>query len=120
TNTKILDRSNDRRWATEDDSDVISRETVLDDWILSYGFGGGFLIKVGPNFFIDLRANYFRGQRAEYFDGEDTENWEVTFSGGSGNFDETTVSGDDLTFDTDPRESTTDLLVIKFGIAFKI
>ncbi|MEP1035393.1 hypothetical protein [Ekhidna sp.] len=118
TNTKILDRSNDRRWATEDDSDVISRETVLDDWILSYGFGGGFLIKIGPKAFIDLRVNYFKGQRAEYFDGQDTESWEVTFSGS--NFDEATVSGDDLTFNTSPRESTTDLLVIKFGVAFKI
>lgn len=118
TNTKILDRSNDRRWATEEDSDVIARETVLDDWILSYGFGGGFLIKVGPNFFIDLRANFFKGQRAQYFDGQDTESWEVTFSGT--NFDEATVTGDDLTFDTQPRESTTDLLVIKFGVAFKI
>lgn len=118
TNTKILDRSDDRRWATEDDSDVISRETVLDDWILSYGAGGGFLIKIAPKAFIDLRVNYFKGQRAEYFDGQDTESWEVTFSGS--NFDETTVSGDDLTFDTSPRESTTDLLVIKFGVAFKI
>lgn len=117
TNTKILDRSSDRRWATEDDSDVISRETVLDDWILSYGFGGGFLINVGSNFYIDLRADFFKGQRAEYFDGSDTESWEVTFSGS--NFDETTVTGDDLVFDTAPRESTTDLLVIKFGVAFK-
>ncbi len=118
TNTKILDRSDDRRWATEDDSDVISRETVLDDWILSYGFGGGFLIKIAPKAFIDLRVNYFKGQRAEYYDGSDTESWDVTFSGT--NFDEATVSGDDLTFDTSARESTTDLLVIKFGVAFKI
>ena len=117
TNTKILDRSSDRRWATEDDSDVIARETVLDDWLLSYGFGGGFLIKVGSNFFIDLRADFFKGQRAEYFDGEDTESWDVTFSGSG--FDEATVTGDDLTFDTQPRESTTDLLVLKFGVAMK-
>ncbi|MEO9869984.1 hypothetical protein [Ekhidna sp.] len=118
TNTKILDRSNDRRWATEEDSDVISRETVLDDWILSYGFGGGFLIKVSSNFFVDLRANFFKGQRAQYFDGNDTESWEVTFSGS--NFDEATVTGDDLQFETQPRESTTDMLVIKLGVAFKI
>mgnify|MGYP001800141506 CR=1 FL=1 len=117
TNTKILDRSDDRRWATDDDSDVIARETVLDDWLLSYGFGGGFLINVAPNFFIDLRVDYFYGQRAQYFDGEDTESWDVTFSGSG--FDETTVTGDDLVFETQPRESRTDLLVIKFGIAAK-
>jgi len=118
TRTKILDRSDDLRWASGDDGDdVIARQTVLDDWLLSYGFGGGFLINVAPNFFIDLRVNYFKGQRAQYFDGEDTESWEVTFSGSG--FDEATVTGDDLTFDTQPRESTTDMLVIKFGVAAK-
>lgn len=120
TNTKILDRSPDGRWSGDAEDDVISRATVLDDWILSYGFGGGFLIKVAPSVFIDLRANFFKGQRAEYFDGEDTESWEVSFSGDPSTFDSATVSGDDLTFDSQPRESTTDLLVIKFGVAFKI
>lgn len=118
TNTKIKDRSSDRRWATEDDSDIIARVTVLDDWILSYGFGGGFFIKMGPAVYLDLRANFFRGQRAEYYDGNDTESWEVTFSGS--NFNEATVTGDDLVFETNPRESTTDLLVIKVGVGFKI
>ena len=118
TNTKIRDRSRDLRWAAEDDSDLIARVTVLDDWILSYGFGGGFLVKLGGNIFLDLRGNFFRGQRAQYYDGSDTESWEVTFSGV--NFDDATVTGDDLTFETQPRESTTDLLAIKFGVAFKI
>ena len=118
TNTKIKDRSSDNRWASEEDSDVIARVTVLDDWILSYGFGGGLFIEVGPGFYVDLRANFFRGQRAEYYDGSDTESWEVTFSGS--NFDDATVTGDDLLYDTEPRESTTDLLVIKLGIGFKI
>lgn len=120
TNTKILDRSQDRRWATEEDSDIISRETVLDDWVLSYGFGGGFLIKVGTNFYIDLRANFFKGQRAQYFDGNDTASWTVEFSGDPNTFDAATVGGDNLTFATTTRESTTDMLVIKFGVAFKI
>ncbi|MBC6427093.1 MAG: hypothetical protein GDA51_11670 [Ekhidna sp.] len=118
TNTKIRDRSNDLRWAPEDDSDVIARVTVLDDWILSYGFGGGFLVKLSSNVFLDLRTDFFRGQRAQYYDGSDTESWEVTFSGSD--FEEATVTGDDLSFETQPRESTTDLLVIKFGVAFKI
>ncbi|MEQ9402769.1 MAG: hypothetical protein RIM99_04210 [Cyclobacteriaceae bacterium] len=119
TTTKILDRSDDRRWATEDDSDIISRDTVLDDWILSYGYGGGFLIQVAPNFFVDLRANFFKGERAKYFDGDDTAAWTVEFSGDPTSFDENTVSGDDLAFSSTPRESTTDMLVIKFGVAFK-
>lgn len=118
TSTKIKDRSNDRRWARDpDDSDLISRETVLDDWILSYGFGGGFLINLGGGFNLDLRADFFKGQRAKYFDGEDTESWTVTFSdiGGVAPDD---IDGDNLNLETVPRESTTDMLVIKFGVAY--
>jgi hypothetical protein len=126
TNTKILDRSDDRRWAKDpDDSNLISRKTVLDDWILSYGFGGGFLIKIGANVFIDLRADFFKGQRAQYFDGEDTEAWDVTISdiGSITDPDDPAIDdidGDNLAVGGQPRESTTDLLTIKFGIAFKI
>ena len=120
TSTKIKDRSTNRRWASDpDDSDLISRETVLDDWILSYGFGGGFLIKIAPKAFIDLRVNYFQGQRAEYFDGEDTSSWTVTFTDIT-NVATSDINGDNLNLETQPRESTTDLLVIKFGVAFKI
>ena len=126
TSTKLVDRSDERRWARDpDESDVISRETVLDDWILSYGFGGGFLIKLAPNFFLDLRADFFKGQRAEYFDAEDTEAWEVTISDVSGITDPNdpqidNIGGDNLSLGSNPRASTTDLLVIKFGVAFKI
>ncbi|SNT20596.1 hypothetical protein SAMN05421640_2850 [Ekhidna lutea] len=120
TNTKIIDRSDDRRWADDDDSDVISRKTVLDDWIFSYGYGGGFLIKVGPSVFVDLRADFFKGQRAQYYDGDDTESWTVEFNGDPNNYDRDTVTGDDLSYENQPRESTTDLLVLKFGVAFKI
>lgn len=119
TNTKILDRSPDGRWSDDDDDDnVISRKTVLDDWIFSYGYGGGFMIKVGPGVFVDLRADFFKGQRAQFYDGNDTESWTVEFTGD--NYDSDTVSGDQLSYENRPRESTTDLLVLKFGVAFKI
>lgn len=123
TSTRIEENENNpnnRRWARNpEESNLISRQTVLDDWILSYGFGGGFLIKVGSNFYIDLRANFFKGQRAQYFDKEDTESWEVTLTdiGGLAPDD---IDGDNLSLGSTPRESTTDMLVIKFGVAFKI
>ncbi|WP_420317723.1 hypothetical protein [Ekhidna sp.] len=120
TNTKIIDRSDDQQWADDDDSDVITRKTVLDDWIFSYGYGGGFLIKIGPSVFIDLRADFFKGQRTKYFDGDDTSSWTIEFNGDPNSYDRETVSGDNLSYETDPRESTTDLLVLKFGVAFKI
>lgn len=117
TNTKIIDRSPDNRFS-DDDSNVIVRKTVLDDWIFSYGYGGGFMIKVSSNFFIDIRADFFKGQRAQYFDGDDTESWTVEFVGASA-YDPDNLQEGDLDFQTTPRESTTDLLVIKFGAALK-
>ena len=117
TNTKILDRSKDNRYSKEN-SNVIVRKTVLDDWIFSYGYGGGFMIKVRPDFFLDLRANFFRGQRAEYYDGDDTTAWSVEFVG-TNTYDPETLEKGDLDFETVARESTTDLLVFKFGMAFK-
>ncbi|MFK7953249.1 MAG: hypothetical protein AB8B73_10425 [Ekhidna sp.] len=125
TNTKIEDRSDELRWAEDpDESNLISRTTVLDDWIFSYGFGGGFMIKIGRNAFIDLRANYFKGQRAQYFDGTDTESWEVSITdigdiSGQDDPQIDDIGGDNLALGSRPRESTTDLLTIKVGIAFK-
>ena len=118
TNTKILDRSNDRRFSDEDD-DVIVRKTILDDFVFSYGFGGGLMFKVSSNFFIDLRADYFRGERAQFFDGTDTEAWSVEFTGSEAAYDPANIQQGDLDFSTEARESTTDLLVIKFGVAAK-
>lgn len=119
TNTKILDRSEDSRYSDQD-TDVIVRKTVLDDWIFSYGYGGGFMIKVAPKFFVDLRANFFKGQRAQYFDGDDTSSWTVDFTTSSGaSFDPDNVESGDLAFDAEPRESTTDLLELKLGVAFQ-
>jgi len=115
TNTRITDRSNDRRWSDEDD-DVIIRRTILDDWLFSYGYGGGIMFQAGSSIFIDLRANFFKGQRAEYFDGDDTSSWNVEFTGSG--FDPDTVTGDDLEFGTETRESTTDLLQLKLGVVF--
>ncbi|MEM6830679.1 MAG: hypothetical protein AAF551_09180, partial [Bacteroidota bacterium] len=119
TNVKILDLSDDNRWS-EPDNNVIVRETVLDDWVFSYGYGGGFMIKLGANFFVDLRADFFIGQRAKFFDGDDTSSWNIEFSGDPTNFDEETVTGENLSFSTVARESTTDLLMLKLGIAYKI
>lgn len=118
TNTKILDRSSDGRYSDEDDN-IIVRKTILDDFIFSYGFGGGFLVKLNDNVFIDLRANFFKGQRAEYFDGTDTEAWTVEFTGSEAAYDPANLQKGDLDFAAEARSSTTDLLVIKFGIAAK-
>ncbi len=118
TNVRITDRSEDNRFTDEND-DTIVRKTILGDWVFSYGYGGGFMFKVGPKVFLDLRVNYFKGQKAEFFDGTDTESWSVEFTGTPAAYDPANLDGDDLNFETVPRESTTDLLVIKFGVTGK-
>ena len=118
TNTKILDESPDGRYSDDDDN-IIVRKTVLDDWLFSYGYGGGFMINVAPKFFIDLRADFFKGQRAQYYDGEDTEAWDVQFSGSEADYLDGSINKGDFDLAAQPRESTTDLLVIKVGIALK-
>lgn len=120
TTVKIRDMSPDNRWSGDPEDDIIVRETVLDDWVVSYGYGGGFLIRLKEGMFLDLRANFYKGQRAKYFDGEDTQYWTVEFSGDPNAFDSSTVRGNDLSFGTQARESRTDLLEVKMGIAFKI
>jgi opacity protein-like surface antigen len=115
TNTKILDRSDDRRYS-DDDDDIIVRKTILDDFIFSYGFGGGLMFKLKPNIFLDLRADFFKGQRAQFFDGTDTESWSVEFTGTEAAYDPGNIQKGDLDFSTESRESTTDMLVLKFGV----
>ncbi|HHP7241763.1 MAG TPA: hypothetical protein ACFCUD_08815 [Cyclobacteriaceae bacterium] len=116
TATKVRDRSSDSRWSNDDD-DVIFRVNNINDWIFSYGFGGGFMIRLAPKVYFDLRAHFLYGGDAEFYDGSDTEKWEVTFSGG--NFDPETVDGDNLEFGAEPRKSETDILMLQFGVGFK-
>lgn len=115
TNTKILDRSPDRIYSSDDD-DVIVRKTVLDDFIFSYGYGGGVMIQLNSVMSLDFRVDFFKGQRAEYFDGTDTEAWSVEFTGA----DPTNIQQGDLDFSTETRKSTTDMLVFKFGVVGRI
>lgn len=57
---------------------------------------------------------------AQYYDGDDTESWTVEFTGSSEDYDRDNLSPGDLAYENQPRESTTDLLMLKFGIAFKL
>lgn len=118
TTTKILDRSDDNSFS-EDDSNLIVRKTILDDWIFSYGYGGGIMLEVGHNFYLDFRADFFKGQRAKYFDGDDTSAWSVEFVGENA-YDPENLEKGDLQFETVAKESTTDMLVVKLGIAIKM
>ena len=86
--------------------DAIARTVQLDDFTVSYGAGGGFMIHVlkrkkakHPELFIDLGVRYLKGDRAEYLKKgsiyqEDGEVW------------------------YDISESTTDLITAHIGVTF--
>ena len=118
TVTKITDESEDRILTQDDENNILARERIVGDWVLSYGYGGGFMIKVAPTFHIDIRANFFRGNRAQYLDAEDTQDWRIQYSNtdpiGSGDIAENLFQ-ETLTF----KESRTDILVIKIGAALQ-
>lgn len=88
------------------DDDAIARTVQLDDFTVSYGAGGGFMIHVlkrkkekHPELFIDLGVRYLKGDRAEYLKKgsiyqEDGEVW------------------------YDISESTTDLITAHIGVTF--
>lgn len=78
TRTTIQNRSEERtnnflRAADVDPDEEIQGRTNVDDWIFSYGFGGGVMIGGGPLKF-NLRVVYLLGTEAEYLDQEAVQN----------------------------------------------
>lgn len=78
TRTTVQNRSEERannilRAADINPDEEIQATTNVDDWIFSYGFGGGVMIGGGPLKF-NLRVVYLLGTEAEYLDQEAVEN----------------------------------------------
>ena len=120
TSTRIEDRSFDSRWSDQDD-DVIVRKTNLSDFVLSYGGGGGIQFAIGNDAYLDFRAYYLLGGKANFYDASDTKNWEVEFTNiyDPDTYDSGAVTGDDLDFGAQPRNSTTDMLMVQIGVSFE-
>ena len=118
TTTRIEDRDN--FWDDGDDDNVIIRRTNIDDWIFSYGGGGGLQFEIGNDIYLDFRAYYLLGSEAEFYDGSDTENWEIEFGSNPQEFDKDNIDKDDFTFDAMPRRSTTDMMMFQLGVTFQL
>ncbi|MFC2101059.1 hypothetical protein ACFLRZ_04435, partial [Bacteroidota bacterium] len=107
TYTKIIDKSEDHRFSSEDDN-VIVKKTQLEDYIFVYGFGGGLAFSLGKSVWIDLRVDYLLGGKADYYDGDDTKKWEIDFIGASeADYHNNNVNGDDLNIQASPKRSRT-------------
>jgi hypothetical protein len=119
TRTRILDDSNDCRFCTTDsegnEDRVITKKTNLDDWIFSYGGGGGLQIVLTEGVNLDFRCIYLLGGRAKYLDAKDTSKWTVEFTGTDPN---EPITGNELQFSTSPKESRTDMVFGSVGVTF--
>jgi len=115
TDTRVFDRSNERFFLDDDDdSDLITSVNNLNDWIFSYGGGGGVIISFPSGFGINLGVQYMLGGRADFFDASDTEQWEVSFNG-VGGFDPDDLNSDSVEVTTSPRSSKIDMLFVEIG-----
>ncbi len=117
TTTKIVDV--DYNWTNDDEDNVLIRKTNLDDWILSYGGGGGLQFELKENVYLDFRAYYLLGSEADFYDASDTQQWDVEFTSG-GNYDRNTVNQDDLSISSQPKRSTTDMIMYQLGVTFQL
>jgi hypothetical protein len=115
TDTRVFDRSNERFFIDDDDeSDLITSVNNLNDWIFSYGGGGGLIISFPSGFGINLGVQYMLGGRADFFDASDTEQWEVSFNG-VGGFDPDDLNSDSVEVTTSPRSAKIDMLFVELG-----
>ncbi|MCP4460577.1 MAG: hypothetical protein GY816_21525 [Cytophagales bacterium] len=116
TTTRIEDRQD--FWGDEEDV-VLVRRTNLDDFVLSFGGGGGLQFNIGDDSYLDFRAYYLLGSKAKFYDGSDTKHWEIDFSGDPSTFDINNPNADEFSFGATPRKSTTDMLMVQIGATFK-
>ena len=117
TTTSIYDESTNYQYA-KDDNGLIVKKKQLGDYVFSYGGALGVMVDVGKTekISIQLKGSYTVGGKADYFDGSDTKNWKVEFTG----TDPSNIEGDDLNYTVTPRHSTTDMITIHLGVAFRI
>ena len=118
TSTKIVDV--DYNWTDDGDDNVLLRKTNLDDWILSYGGGGGLQFQLKENMYLDFRADYLLGSKANFYDASDTKNWEIKFTSDPSTYDQNNVNKNDLDISSTPRSSTTDMLNFHLGVTFQL
>lgn len=102
----------------EDVETVVNADTHINDWVWSYGYGGGLQFRLAEGVAIDLRALWLRGTEAEYYDREDVESWDFSFEANEATQDVETDGT--LTVEAQPRASRTDLVMVGLGFVFNL
>lgn len=97
-------------------NNIINSRTNLTDWASSYGYGGGFMFKIGSGVALDLRCVYLLGSEARYFDKSSTSTWDIRFQQGTGNNIEPISSTNTLSM----KKSKTDMLFVSMGLTINL
>jgi hypothetical protein len=120
TRTSIYDDTPNRRFINDpnQESRLINARTQVQSFVLQYGAGGGFLIKIGENTNLDIRGLYTIGGRASYFDRSQSSQWRIDFAGSAANYNDN--SNLNLNTSGVPKKSNTDLFLINFGLSFNL
>lgn len=123
TRTKIYDNTPNRIFSggnnNNNGSNVISARTQSNSFALTYGGGGGFMIRLSSSVFLDIRGLYMFGGEAEYYDRSQTQSWKLNFTGSnSSQFNPSNPSNVEATADGAPKKSRTDMFLVDFGLAF--
>ncbi len=117
TRTSIYDETQNKIFTPNQETNLINARTQVQSFVLQYGAGGGFLVKIGENVNLDIRGTYTIGGRASYFDREQSQQWRVTFAGANYTGNEPVSLN---TQDGTAKKSNTDLFLINFGLSFNL
>lgn len=123
TRTQVIEETQEResypdREVEEDVETVVAADTHINDWVLSYGYGGGFQFRLGAAASLDLNVQWLRGTNARYYDREDVSEWELSFT--PDRQTQNTEEDGTLTVQASPRESTTDIFMASLGVTFSL
>ena len=118
TKTTVTDETEKRYFTSDQDNNIITSKTAIDDLTYAYSGGGGLLIDAGRGC-VELGVDYTWGGRATYFNKDQIKQWTVDYTG-TGTYSSTDPKDIQLSSATaTPYSSYTDVLYFHAGYTFK-
>jgi hypothetical protein len=115
TTVRIFDESDEGYFDPNEDGEI-SNSTPIEDWVFSYGGGGGVQIRLNKFIFLNLSALFLLGGEAEYYTKEDIKNFQFNFVGNNYTSGSPDLDPDDFKLDAIPSKSKTPIVQGNVGI----
>lgn len=121
TTVRIYDESNEGFFDPDEDGEI-TNSTPLEDWVFSYGVGGGAQIKLNKSIFLNLGVNFLLGGEAEYYTKEDIRNFDISFVGDGNTYNPSNpnLDSDDIQLSAEPTRSKTPIIQSNIGVTILI